>query len=184
MFHMFLISGNSNGIHSNLDMFSLGFFVVSALEDFNKIRIWLTHFCYGIKWDVCGECWDVTFSILSMQSSWQRVLFWGMQRWFVLKWHEENFNLNRIRLDMKERMLCNRGWISDRIFLREIAYQICTGGYERKSLGVVAFKYLVRGKNVSLNWNAFILRSRNKILGQRRIYETWDKETKVLMFVP
>ena len=80
MFHMFLISGNSNGIHSNLDMFSLGFFVVSAVEDFNKIWIWLTHFCYWIKWDVCGECWDVTFSILSMQSSWQRVLSWGMQR--------------------------------------------------------------------------------------------------------
>ena len=45
MFHMFLISANSNDIHSNLGMFSLGILVVSALEDFNKMWIWLTHIC-------------------------------------------------------------------------------------------------------------------------------------------
>ena len=56
MFHRFLISGNSNGIHSNLDIFSLGFFVVSAREDFNKIWIWLTQFCYWIKRDGVLGC--------------------------------------------------------------------------------------------------------------------------------
>lgn len=87
MFHMFLISGNSNGIHSKLDMFSLGFFVVSALEDFNKIWIWLTHFCYWIKWDVCGECLDVTFSIRSPCNLPDRECSPEECRgWFVLKW--------------------------------------------------------------------------------------------------
>ena len=47
MFLMFLIYANSNGIHSNLDIFSLGFFVVSALEDFNTIGFGLLIFASG-----------------------------------------------------------------------------------------------------------------------------------------
>lgn len=58
MFHMFLISADSNDIHSNLGMVSLGFLVVSALEDFNKMWIWLTHFLLvdkvGCVWRVVG----------------------------------------------------------------------------------------------------------------------------------